>query len=102
MNNFPVIFGVIFIFNGVIQFWRREYVAGSIWVIIGILSLVSQNIREFDNFQFSDLKRLSIKAIAFGMALTIAAGLFGYQIYRDYNAKQSLNAARSEEIQYPK
>jgi hypothetical protein len=100
MNSFPVVCGSIFILNGVIQFWRREYIPGTIWIIIGALSLVSLNIREFDNFQFSNLRQLSIKAIAFGMALTIAAGLFGYQIYRDYTAKQSLNAARAEEIQY--
>ncbi len=99
MNSFPVVFGIIFILNGVIQFWRREYIAGTIWVILGILSLVTQNIREFDNFQFGNLKQLSLKAIALGMTLTIAAGLFGYQIYQDYNAKQNLNTARSEEIQ---
>ncbi|AFZ59469.1 hypothetical protein H6G54_07885 [Anabaena cylindrica FACHB-243] len=99
MNSFPVICGIIFILNGVIQFWRREYIPGTIWVILGILSLVTQNIREFDNFQFGNLKQLSLKAIAFGMALTIAASLFVYQIYQDYNAKQNLNTSRAEEIQ---
>ena len=99
MNSFPVICGVIFILNGTIQFLRKEYVAGSIWIILGILSLTTQNMRELENFQFSDLRRLSIKAITFGMALTIAVSLFCYQVFLDYTAKDNFNKDKSEEIQ---
>lgn len=50
-------------------------------------------------FYSSDLRRLSVKAISFGIALTIAVALFCYQIFRDYTAKQSFNKDRSEHIQ---
>ncbi|MFB2978648.1 hypothetical protein [Microseira sp. BLCC-F43] len=99
MYSFPVVCGIIFILNGAIQLLRREYVAGSIWVFLGTLSLLTHNMRELENFQFSDLRRLSVKAISFGIALTIAVALFGYQIFRDYTAKNSLNKDRAEHIQ---
>lgn len=92
MSNIYLITGLLFLLSGVVQILRTEYIAAVVWVALGIGFLLNT-----EPLQWSDVRQGSLKGITTVIALITAISFFGYQIFQDYRATQSIERGEHSE-----
>jgi hypothetical protein len=97
MNILLIAVVAMFMINGIYALVRAEYAAAAMWIALGAVFIVTLDNRDSAVAQSNELRRGSIKVISAVIALTIAVTLLGYQVVKDFTAKNSSDPGSKKE-----